>query len=101
MGKKYQKLYKEWVNNCPNGMDFDVWLDKRRDERKEKMKTANDYTPHPWSEPVPCDGNYLCWSKRDYIWYGDTIKREDQYKSLFSTYTHWMHMPPVPTEVTK
>jgi hypothetical protein len=95
MSKKYQKLYMEWDNTALN-INFATWLDQRRDDRKSrKVKITHDYTPHPWSEPVPVPGYYFVF--HDNLWsriYLDVGKQPD-----IKTYTHWMHMPPVPTEV--
>jgi len=149
MSKKYQKLHEEWsVSN--EAMDFEVWLDQRRDERKAgKVKKDNgynvnlvqalqqcakwfgeyadihagkanvekamvnaskqtyclnaienagkthDYTPHPWSEPVPAPGKYLVFVTKTKEWVEFMLSGPDE-QDHTRGFSHWMHMPPVP-----
>ena len=97
MGKKYHKLWLEWLRTAKTN-DFVKYLDQRRDERKagKKVKTAHDYTPHPWSEPVPEDGYYFVYSLKLGFW-------SNRYNTVSCHYdvkgfSHWMHTPPVPGE---
>jgi hypothetical protein len=113
MSKKYQKLYEEWVKLDPFPVTFPDWLDQRRDAKKkqrpkvdtESYKQAmleslkamgHDYTPHPWSEPVPEDGYYLGYCGD--VWSDMYLSRDTQGLRRAS-HSHWMHMPPSPTEV--
>jgi hypothetical protein len=61
-------------------------------------KPAHDYTPHPWSEPVPCKGEYLAFIRKTKEWCdGGIFDAEEQEQT--TGFSHWMHMPPSPTEV--
>jgi len=114
MSKKYQKLYQEWssYNSCKYD-DFPAWLDQRRDERKAKQRPkvdqevykralleslkalGHDFTPHPWSEPVPCKGEYLAFIRKTKEWCdGGIFDAEEQEQT--TGFSHWMHMPPAP-----
>ncbi len=96
MSKKYRKLCQLWQNDAFYKGPFPEWLDKRRDERKAlKKKQAHDYTPHPWSEPVPEDGEYLVFSIKYKSWTNYDLKKGTT-NGIDHVYSHWMHMPPVP-----
>jgi hypothetical protein len=99
MSKKYQKLCQLWQNDAFYKGSFPDWLDQRRDERKaRKKKPVHDYTPHPWSETVPCSGKYLIFIE-ECGWEKEIIEKELMHKISWAT--HWMPLPPVPTEATQ
>jgi hypothetical protein len=60
----------------------------------DNASNGHDYTPHLWSEPVPLFGDYLAYYQNGKVWVRVNMGSVKQKE--FTSYTHWMHIPPVP-----